>query len=340
MNIAAGGPLVSVIIPCYNGAEYLPYAVGSVLSQTHRNLEVVIVDDGSIDDTRTVATDLTGADARVRYLYGTHRGPSSARNHGLRSCSGEYVQFLDADDRLERRKLETHVSFLEQHPEIGLVYGDARVFTTEQPDLRWFKRVPGGGDGPWIEAHSRSPGTWLDRCLGAPPFHSCCPLFRKSLIDRYGDLDERLVASEDWELWIRLAAHGVEFAYHCAPEALALIRFSAGSLTSNVKRIRQGHLAMRRVIAHYLPDEIRPRNVAYGLAAIKRYYSPMERPVQVARLIAANWGPALRKELVRTIVKSAAETAPGRALRVVLRATIPYSWRHAIRARMNLADKE
>jgi hypothetical protein len=96
---------------------------------------------------------------------------------------------------------------------------------------------------------------------------------------------------------------------------------------------------MRRVIGHYLPDELRPRNFTYGLAAIARYCRPQERPPEIARLLVANWGPALRAHLVYATAKRGGESLPGRALRMVMRAVVPYSTRRRIRAHLG-ADKE
>lgn len=331
------GKLVSVIIPCYNNGRYLADAIDSVLSQTYRPLEIIVVDDGSTDDSAEVARRYGH---EIELIQIGNSGPAAARNAGLRIASGEYVQFLDADDRLEPRKIETHARYLDNHPEIGLVYGDARVFTTDQPDLRWFKRAPGGGDGPWIESHSQSPGTWLDRCLGQPPFHSCCPVFRRSLVSRFGGLDDTLAASEDWEFWIRLAASGVEFAFHSDSDALVLIRYSPTSLTTRPIRMREGHMAMRLIIAKYLDDQRRLNNFWVGIAMIRRYYTTTERPIQVARLMIANWGPALRASLLRSSAEFAAGTRTGRGVRWVARRCVPYSWRCRLRARIGVTNEE
>src|SRR5687768_14974485 len=103
--------LISVVIPCYNRARFLPEAVETVLDQTYPNSEIVVVDDGSTDNTAEVVKGYP----RVRYLRQHQQGPSAARNTGLRACRGQYVVFLDADDRL-----------LPNHCEISLRAFDAR----------------------------------------------------------------------------------------------------------------------------------------------------------------------------------------------------------------------
>ena len=102
-----GDPLVSVIVPCYRQAKYLPRAVESLLEQKHRNWECIIVNDGSPDDTREVAAQLTRHDPRIRYVEQDNRGPGSARNRGLAEVRGDFVQFLDADDLLLPDKFAT-----------------------------------------------------------------------------------------------------------------------------------------------------------------------------------------------------------------------------------------
>ena len=111
--------LVSVIIPCYNHGKYLSKAIRSVLAQTHRTWEVVVVDDGSTDDTQAVAGRYPG----VKYVYQPNQGPSAARNTGIEQSSGEYLVFLDADDWLFEGALHTNLQYLLANPEAGFVSG-------------------------------------------------------------------------------------------------------------------------------------------------------------------------------------------------------------------------
>lgn len=99
------GLSVSVIIPCFNCAQYLPRAVGNVLSQTFTDLECIIVDDGSTDDTRKITETLMKTDSRVRYLFKEHGGVSAARNFGIKHAKGEWIQQLDADVCLHKDKI-------------------------------------------------------------------------------------------------------------------------------------------------------------------------------------------------------------------------------------------
>src|SRR5439155_1711594 len=123
--------LVSVIVPCHNGARFLAEALDSALAQTHPATEVIVVDDGSVDDTPAVLTRYAG---RVRLLrQSRNRGPSAARNVGLRVARGEYIAFLDADDRFLPDKVARQAAVLDARPEVGLVYSGSRFF--EDSDL-------------------------------------------------------------------------------------------------------------------------------------------------------------------------------------------------------------
>ena len=112
--------LVSVIIPCYRQADFLPQALESALAQTHCETEIIVVDDGSPDNTAEVVARYPG----VRYLRQENRGLAGARNGGFRVSKGEYVLFLDADDRLTPNAVEAHLSCFAKHPEAGFVVGD------------------------------------------------------------------------------------------------------------------------------------------------------------------------------------------------------------------------
>ena len=113
-------PLISIIIPCYNQARYLAEAIKSALAQTHSHIQVVVVDDGSVDSTAEVASHYP----EVRLVRQRNQGVAQARNVGLYQSSGDYVIFLDADDRLARTAVESHLCCFAEHPEAGFVAGN------------------------------------------------------------------------------------------------------------------------------------------------------------------------------------------------------------------------
>lgn len=121
-------PLVSVIVPCYNQADYLREALDCVLAQTYTNWECVIVDDGSNDNSCAVAQEYLNKDTRFAYLYQENQGPSVARNNGIQHSSGEYILPLDADDLIADTYIEKAICAFVDNPEYKLVYSRAKKF--------------------------------------------------------------------------------------------------------------------------------------------------------------------------------------------------------------------
>jgi len=117
-------PLVSVIIPVYNGGRYLRAALESVFAQTYRPFEVIVVDDGSADDSGVIAQSFP----EVRYIYQTNQGVAAARNNGLEAARGEYFAFLDQDDLWAPEKLKLQVEYLLSHPEVGYTLTQQQFF--------------------------------------------------------------------------------------------------------------------------------------------------------------------------------------------------------------------
>ena len=128
-------PKVSVVVPAFNAGRFLPETLKSVLRQTYPHWECLVVDDGSTDDTAAVARAACESDPRFRYHFQRNRFCAGARNAGLGLATGEYVQFLDADDLILEEKLEAQVAILETHPEIDVSYSDYRPFQSETAAL-------------------------------------------------------------------------------------------------------------------------------------------------------------------------------------------------------------
>src|ERR671913_400837 len=126
---------VSVVIPCYNQAHFLGEAIDSVLSQSYTDFEVIVVDDGSQDDTQGVASTYVDEDPRVRLVSQENRGLAGARNRGLAESRGEYVVFLDSDDRLAEAALEVGVRELEANPDCAFVSGQYRAIAVDGSHL-------------------------------------------------------------------------------------------------------------------------------------------------------------------------------------------------------------
>ncbi len=179
---------VSVVIPTYNSAELVVEAVRSVLAQTRPAAEVLVVDDGSTDDT---ADQLAAFGPPVRVIRKENGGVSSARNRGVAEASGERIAFLDADDVWHPRKLETQLGVLEAHPDLGLL--GTRTFD-------WPGPVP---DPPAAPPLARVP---FDRLIVRNAFCTSTVVVRTAVLRAAGEFDTSLQGPEDYDLWLRIAA--------------------------------------------------------------------------------------------------------------------------------------
>ncbi len=186
-------PRVSVILPTFNRAAILPEAVASVQAQTFPDFELLIVDDGSTDDTSAVVTGRFGSDPRVRLLRTANAGPAAARNRGLQEARGDLIAFQDSDDLWLPEKLALQVSQADEHPEAELFFCDA-----------YDRGGPGGGRTRFEGKRYR--GDTSLRGIVAADFPVCTPaaLVRRAALAAVGPFDPSLACTEDWDLWIRL----------------------------------------------------------------------------------------------------------------------------------------
>ncbi|MBL9078203.1 MAG: glycosyltransferase family 2 protein [Planctomycetes bacterium] len=208
----AGLPAVSVVIPTYNRARLLARAIDSVLAQTQPAAEVLVVDDGSTDDTAAVVARYGTA---VRYLSQRNAGVSAARNHGVRQARCEWVAFLDSDDFWLPEKLARQLPWLAD-PTVVVCFTN-RTWTSRRPADRFAEvgfTCPAGG-GPVDDAVAVMA---LPR--GSPLIASCC-IYRRAALLALGGYDERLRVYEDLQLDFRLALAGGRFV--AVPEVLAVL---------------------------------------------------------------------------------------------------------------------
>ena len=188
--VAEPAPRVSVVIPCYNYARYLPEAVASVLAQTFTHFEIVIVDDGSTDDSLAVAKRLAAAHPdRIRVIAQPNAGqPAISRNRGIAEARGAYVLCLDADDKIAPTMLERCVALLETRSEIAIAYTDRRDF-----------------DG--VDAIVQAGDYDFSRLRFANHI-SYCALFRRAAWEAVGGYRTNVKGCEDWDLWVAAGARG------------------------------------------------------------------------------------------------------------------------------------
>ena len=242
-------PLISVVIPCYKQAHYLGDALRSVLAQTHTDLEVIVVDDGSPDDVASVVAEFSH-DPRVRLIQQTNRGVSAARNRGIEESKGTHLNFLDADDWLAPTKLEEQARILDEHDDIGFVYCDY-VYVYEDGEEGPGESVLTGRASVESEALS---GDIFPSLMAGGYFTSHTVLIRRGVLDDIGYFDESLSRWEDWDLWVR-AAGGGHLAYYL-DKKLAHYRKHAESATKH-QQVRDAHrlVALQKAIRLF-PDHV------------------------------------------------------------------------------------
>jgi glycosyltransferase involved in cell wall biosynthesis len=196
---SSGGPLVSVLISTYNCGEYVCAAVESALAQTHRAIEVIVLDDGSTDDTRVR---LRGYEGRIRYMYQPNRGLAASRNATIAAARGEAVALLDADDYCAPRRVEQQLRLLNSDPNIGFVVCRPAVMRLDGTITgEEYTRHAGFAENE--EAVIRKEAA-LPRYIRAPFFLTTTALLRKSVLNSVGGYDEALRVCEDLDMTLRL----------------------------------------------------------------------------------------------------------------------------------------
>ncbi len=251
-NVRTSEPLVSIIVPTYNYGRFIGETLESLRSQTLSDWECIVVDDGSTDDTEVVVAKYSAGDKRIRYIWQANAKQAAARNNGLRQARGKYVQFLDADDLLEREKLERQVALLELKPEIDVVYSNVRYFDADRPaELR----RANNSDEPWMPALSGAGNEVLLKLVQNNIMPVNSPLLRRTAIEEIGFFNEALPPVEDWEYLVRCAAAGKRFHYDDDNGMRALVRAHPESSSSDHRRMFQAEILMRETIRQQLNDE-------------------------------------------------------------------------------------
>jgi glycosyltransferase involved in cell wall biosynthesis len=245
-------PRVSVIIITYNHARLLPIAIDSVLTQTYPAIELIVVDDGSTDDTPTVMQQYAG---RVNYIRQENRGVVAARNVGICAATGEFINFLDSDDFFLPAKIDRQMRVFKARPDVGLVH--CGFYQVNEAGHRLNKVT-------WF------PSDHILRELAIDCFllvHA--PLVRREWFDRVGLFNElpwERQYCEDWDLWLRMAKAGCQFAY--VREPLIAYRILEGSQMTDAAKMERGSIGVldRFFAAPDLPaDVMAAKSQAYGL---------------------------------------------------------------------------
>jgi glycosyltransferase involved in cell wall biosynthesis len=302
--------LVSIILPTFNSAAYLKDAIGSILSQTYRPWELIVVDDGSTDGTRPYLESLDHRD--IRLIASAHTGnPGRARNLALTSARGRYLAFLDSDDWWECDKLAVQYETLTRHPECRWCYTALRGVADDGREIELFDRrgfVPHDG---WI----------LERlAAGGVAVTTSTVMAERALVEEVGGFDERLTIAEDLDLWMRLAQQS---PIAVVPRILATRRVHDGSYSAPYRdRFSELNDAFRKMTmkapSRRVRRLLRRRRKTWLLRLAGRQrragaYGPARRTLAAAlpgALASPRWWAAVLKALLQPFLARFRKRAP------------------------------
>ena len=228
-NIIQPNDLVSIIVPCYNQAQYLDEALQSVLAQTYIHWECIIVNDGSQDNTEEVVEKWLKLDSRFKYVFQENVGLSSARNFGISEATGEYILPLDADDKIAVNYTKLGIEAFQKVPSLKVVYCKAEKFENET--------------GSW----NLTPFSLFN--LARQNVIFCSAFFRKHEWEKVGGYDVNMIYGwEDWEFWIAILKNGGEVK--CLDEVGFFYRIKPNSMVKELDDVKKKYLLEYLSVKH------------------------------------------------------------------------------------------
>ena len=218
---------VSIIIPCYNQGQFLDETLASVVNQTYTDWECLIVNDGSVDNTAEIALNWVAKDNRFQYFLKKNGGVSSARNYGIEKAKGEYIQFLDSDDLIDKRKLELSLNEMDaiKNPNLKLVISNFIMFKKHSID----PIVPFCNLNLQLFTFESLLYQWNETF--SIPIH--CGFFASSLFEGIR-FPENLSAQEDWIVWVNIFKKDIEVHFINEPLALYRINMNSRMMTNDI----------------------------------------------------------------------------------------------------------
>jgi glycosyltransferase involved in cell wall biosynthesis len=255
-------PLVSVIIPTYNSASYIVESLQSIFKQSYENFEIIVIDDGSTDNTEEV---LQPYQKVIRYIKKANAGPSSARNLGINLARGEFIAFQDADDLWLPDKLQLQLDYFKAHPQVGVVFTGSHRFDAQgvvDSNIRKGVTIP--------------TGMIFNEILTSHFIAMPSVMVRKSCLDEVGLFEEALIGNEDFNLYLRLAR---KFPFGFVNKVLVHIRLHANNLSDNLEQMCEDEIKNLEKIARMFPDAAIPKRQLTGriYARFGKYYFSQQR---------------------------------------------------------------
>jgi len=246
--------LVSVIIPTYNRAAYLQKALQSVKEQTYHTLEIIVIDDGSTDDTRKMLENYQGP---LHYFYQENRGISAARNAGIKKAHGEYIAFLDSDDYWLPEKTAQQLALFSRHPEYGLVASQCASI-----------RI----DGSYREKNRPGKSGWVLKDLFKANFiRTSAAMVKKECLKNIGLFDEALKECEEYDFWLRIAAR-YPVGFINKPLAVYVDNQQGVSTDSLTGRLYRLQVLEKKYLQEKIPAQLYTRRIADTCHYIGRHY--------------------------------------------------------------------
>ena len=242
----ASSPKVSVIIPAYNASKFIREAIDSVLNQTYKDYEIIVVDgrDGSTDSTREIVAEYGDA---VRYFHQENRGLSDARNKGILNSKGEYIAFLDSDDLWFENKLALQVEFLDSHRDVGLVFSDS-LFKTYGDVTAMEQRLVGRR---FFQTAKPYRGEVLCQLFVVNFIPVLTVLVRKECLLKVGLFKMEYDSAEDYDLWLRVSR---VFKVDYIDEPLAIYRIRGDSLVHKSDRLLSNLILIKKNVLESEPQ--------------------------------------------------------------------------------------
>jgi glycosyltransferase involved in cell wall biosynthesis len=280
-------PSVSVVIPVYNTAGMIADCLSSVLAQSYKDFEIIVVNDGS-PDTEALECALTPFESHIYYLKQANRGPSGARNAGILQAKGKYIAFLDSDDAWFPDHLAEQMAMFLNNPSIGLVYADSLLV---RDDVRV---------GHAFGLEPQHPPVTIEKLLTeeCTVGTSSTVALRQALIDG-GLFDERFRCCEDFDLWLRMAFRGVQMGYH--PGLHVRHNLSAESLSGNCYTMKRARIEVYQKTASTLLVSTAQRDLIRNL--VKKTEAECETDLAKQFLHAGEYRKALEAAQRASAVK-------------------------------------
>lgn len=251
----APNAFVSIIIPSYNYSGFIIETLNSIKRQKYEHWEAIVVDDGSTDDTGALVLELAKVDRRIIYVYQENKGLSAARNTGLKKSSGNYIQFLDADDLISEDKIQLQLEHFASDENLGISYCNTYYFINDNIKDRY--RSLDLTQREWIiRLNNKSIVEQLWELVNKNIMPVNSPLIKREVVEKVGDFSTALTGLEDWEYWFKSAMH-FKFGYLDDDRAYCMVRVHDTSMSKNLKKMYLNEMRVRSLFQTYI-NEVMP----------------------------------------------------------------------------------